>query len=68
MMQANQIIKCLLDLCEASGLCDPADRVYHVNALLAILKEDAYEEPAAAVPATLEEVLSFVLRLEESSP
>ncbi len=57
MKNLNETVKNLLDLCEASGLCDPADRAYHLNALLAIMKEDAYEEPATATPATLEETL-----------
>ena len=57
MKHLHESIKNLLDLGEASGLCDPADRAYHLNTLLSIMREDAYEEPKAVSDATLEETL-----------
>ncbi len=58
MRNINQAIANLVDYAIACGLSVSEDRTYLVNALLALLRLEEYEEPAAYEPLPLEQVLA----------
>jgi len=57
MKEIYKSIAALVDYAVEKELTDKADRTYAINALLALLKEDEYEEPACYEKKPLEEIL-----------